>query len=480
MKLSPTLESATMTLATVPTPPWLGPMDDVISPWDGSVVGAVPAHGPDDVDAACKRAAKALARRDFPQHRRAEVLDRAAVLVAASLPELSRLIVAESGKPLVDARGEVARCVDTLRLSAAEARRMCGTLVPLEATESGAGRLGFALRVPAGVVAAITPFNFPLNLVAHKLGPAIAAGCPVVLKPAEQTPLTAVRFVDLLIEAGLPRDWVSLVTGTGEDVGAPLASHPLVRVVSFTGSVPVGRAISSAAHDKRVLLELGANAPVIVQPDADLARVVAAIRKAGFSNAGQSCISTQRVLVHESRHQQLLSMLRDAVSTLVCGDPRDEATEVGPLICPADTERVRAWLVEALEGGGQLVVGGELDGPVLRPAVVDTPPLTSRLYAEEVFGPVITVTPYSCLDEAIALANDSRFGLQVGIFTSDLGTALRVIEDLEFGGVIVNDVPTWRADQQPYGGLRDSGNTREGPAYTVEDFTELRFVALRA
>jgi acyl-CoA reductase-like NAD-dependent aldehyde dehydrogenase len=460
--------------------PWPGPWDEVLSPWDGSVVGAVPAHGPDEVDAACARAATALARKDFPQHRRAEVLDRAALLVSAASTELSRLIAREGGKPLADARGEVARCVDTLRLSATEARRLCGTLVPLGATEAGAGRLGFALRVPAGVVAAITPFNFPLNLVAHKLGPAIAAGCPVVLKPAEQTPLTAVRLVELLVEAGLPHDWVCVVTGTGEAVGAPLAAHSAVRVVSFTGSVPVGRAISRAAHDKRVLLELGSNAPVVVEPDADLTRVVPAIRKAGFSNAGQSCISTQRILVHQSRHQELLSMLREAVGSLVTGDPQVETTEVGPLIRPAETARVRTWVEEALESGGDLVVGGGLDGPVLQPTVVDQPPLTSRLYAEEVFGPVVTVTPYASFDEAVALANDSRFGLQVGVWTSDLGRALQAIEDLEFGGVLINDVPTWRADQQPYGGLRDSGNTREGPAYAVEELTELRFVALRA
>jgi acyl-CoA reductase-like NAD-dependent aldehyde dehydrogenase len=453
--------------------------DEVRSPWDDSVVGRVPSHGPADVDRACLRAAAALARKDFPQHRRAAVLDVAASLVAAATTELSVLIARETGKPVVDARGEVTRCVDTLRLSAAEARQLCGSVVPLEATASGAGRLGFSLRVPAGVVAAITPFNFPLNLVAHKLGPAIAAGCPVVLKPAEQSPLTALRLVGLLVEAGLPHDWVSVVTGTGERVGAPLVSHPVVRVVSFTGSVPVGRAISAAAHDKRVLLELGSNAPVIIEPDADLGRVVAAIRKAGFSNAGQSCISTQRVLVHESRHAELVSLLRDAVGSIVCGDPLEESTEVGPLICPEETVRVRSWIARAIDGGGRLVVGGDVVGRVLHPTVVDGAPLLSKLYAEEVFGPVITVTPYATLDEAVELANDSRFGLQAGVFTNDLGTALRLMNALEFGGVIVNDVPTWRADQQPYGGLRDSGNTREGPAYAVQDFTELRFVALQ-
>lgn len=452
---------------------------EVRNPYDGSDLARVPALGASHVDAACTAAAAALARRDFPQHRRAAVLDRAAELLAARAEEHARTIALEAGKPLADARGEVARCVDTLRFSATEARTLAGDVVPMEASASGAGRFGFAVRQPAGVVAAITPFNFPLNLVAHKLGPAIAAGCPVVLKPADQTPLSAIRLVDLLVEAGLPDDWISVLTGTGVDVGEPLVTHPAVRVVSFTGSVGVGRRIERVAAGKRVALELGSNSPVLVEPDADIDRVVTAIRKAGFSYAGQSCISTQRVLVHEQLYDKLLQALRDAVATLVVGDPMDDATEVGPLISAREIERVLAWLRAAMDAGAD-VTGGERRGNAVTPAVVADPPRDLDVYRGEVFGPVITVTPYSDFGEAIALANDSAFGLHAGVFTNDIGTALRAARELDFGGVLINEVPTFRADQQPYGGLRDSGNTREGPAYTVDDLTELKFVMFAA
>jgi acyl-CoA reductase-like NAD-dependent aldehyde dehydrogenase len=452
----------------------------VRNPYDGTEVGRVPACSANDVDTACAAAAAALGRDDFPQHRRAEVLDRAATLLADRSEEFVRTVALEAGKPLRDARGEVARGVNTLRLSATAARSLAGDMLPLEGSADGVGRLGFTLRVPVGVVAAITPFNFPLNLVAHKLGPAIASGCPVVLKPAEQTPITAIRLVDLLVEAGLPHDWVSVLTGTGAEVGAPLVAHPLVRLVSFTGSVAVGRAIERAAVGKRVTLELGSNAPVIVEPDADLARVAAAVRWAGFAYAGQSCISTQRVLVHESRHGELVKLLDEAVSTLTVGDPLDEATEVGPLIAPGETERVRSWVAAAADAGAKIVTGGRVEGPVLLPTVLDEPPLTSDVWRKEVFGPVVTVTPYADFSEAVRLANESDFGLHVGVFTADLGTALRAVRELDYGGVLVNEVPTWRADQAPYGGRRDSGNTREGPAYAIEEMTELRFVMLRA
>lgn len=452
---------------------------DVHSPYDGAEIARVPALDAGHVAEACAAAAVALARDDFPQHRRAEVLERAAHLLAERTEEYAVTVAREAGKPIRDARGEVTRCVDTLRFSAVEARKLAGEMIPLGASAVGAGRLGFALRQPIGVIAAITPFNFPLNLVAHKLGPAIAAGCPVVLKPAELTPLSAIRLVDLLVEAGLPVDWISVVTGTGMDAGVPLACHPTPAMVSFTGSVAVGRSIQRAAIGKRVALELGSNAPVIVEPDADLDRVVTAVRKGGFSYAGQSCISTQRVLVHHSLYDKLLGALRDAVATLTLGDPLDEATDVGPLISEAATTRVLAWLAAAREAGAE-VTGGELRGGLLTPAVVADPPRHLEVYRQEVFGPVITVTPYTDFDEAVALANDSDFGLQAGVFTQDLSTALRAARKLEFGGVLINEVPTFRADQQPYGGLRDAGNTREGPAYTVGEMTELRFVMFSA
>ena len=445
---------------------------EVLSPFDGAPVARVPALGADHVAEAVAAAEAALVRGDFPQQRRAEVLERAAELLAERTEEFAVTIAREAGKPIRDARGEAARCVATFRYSAVEARKLGGEVIPMDG-------LAFALRHPIGVVAAISPFNFPLNLVAHKLGPAIAAGCPVVLKPAELTPLSAIRLVDLLVEAGLPADWISVVTGTGAAAGMPLVEHPGPAVVTFTGSVGVGRRIQDAAPRKRVLLELGSNAPVIVEPSADLDRVIEAIRTGGFSYAGQSCISTQRVLASHEIYDKLLDGLRTAVATLVVGDPLAEETEVGPMISEAAAARVESWLAAARAAGAE-VTGGVRRGSLLTPAVVADPPRHLDVYRQEVFGPVITVTPYADLDEAIALANDSDFGLQAGIFTTDLGAALRAARELAFGGVLINQVPTFRADQQPYGGLRDAGNTREGPAYAVQEMTELRFVMVSA
>lgn len=452
--------------------------DEVRNPFNGSLVGRVPKCTAADVDRACHAAEKVLRRKDFLQWQRAEVLDAAALLVRERAADFASLIVAEAGKPLRDASGEVARCVDTLRFSAAAARTLSGEMVALDASQSAAGRIGFALRMPIGVVAAITPFNFPLNLVAHKLAPAIAAGCPVVLKPADKTPLSSLLLVETLIEAGLPADWISVVTGDGPSVGAPLIAHAVPALISFTGSVAVGKSIQKDAPGKKVLLELGSNAPVIIAADADLSRAVARIKVGGYSYAGQSCISTQRVLVHSSLHDELVGLLSQAVSELVVGDPADEGTEVGPLIRPQENERVLSWIADAVAKGGTVTAGGEMRDGLLLPTVVDRPPWDSQLVQGEVFGPVVTVTSFETFDEAISLANDSDYGLQVGIFTPDIALAMQGARELEFGGVLINEVPTFRADQQPYGGLRDSGNTREGPAYTVAELTELRFVML--
>lgn len=455
-----------------------GRWDPVLNPFTREAFIEVAALDASHVDAACQAAQKALERKDFPQHKRAEVLDATARLIAEHADYLATLIVTEAGKPLRDAKGEVSRAIDTFRFSAAECRRLSGEMVAMEASAAGTGRLGFALRRPIGVVAAITPFNFPLNLVAHKLAPAVAAGCPVVLKPADKTPISALRLVALMREAGLPADWISVVLGDGESVGQPLIAHPIPKVISFTGSVPVGKAIAKAAPDKKVLLELGSNSPVILAEDADLDRAVGRIRVGGFSYAGQSCISTQRILVHRSRHAELVEKLGKAVGSIVVGDPADEATEVGPLIRPSEIERILGWINAAVERGATLVTGGTVTGGLLEPTVLDTPPWDSEVVSKEIFGPVVTVTPFDSFADAIRLANDSDFGLQVGLFTQDVSLALKAVEDLDFGGVLINEVPTFRADQQPYGGLRDAGNTREGPAYAVHEFTELRFVML--
>ena len=456
-------------------------MIEVHNPFDGSLVGRVPACGAVDVDRAVAMARQALAS-PLPLWRRAAILDAAAVRLAARREEFARTIAAEAAKPIRTARVEVDRAVGTFQFSAAEARKLSGEVIPLDALAAGEGKIGFTLRVPIGVVGAIAPFNFPLNLVVHKVGPAIAAGCSVVLKPASQTPLSSVMLADMLIgECGLPAEYLHVVTGGGSTVGNALVDHPDVALITFTGSPDVGWGIRARAPKKRVGLELGNNAPVIIEPSGDWKGAAAKIRVAGFSHAGQSCISTQRIFVHRSVAADFTDELVRQVSTLVVGDPLDEATEVSALISTSERDRVRSWITEATEGGARVLLGGDVDAVgVLRPTVIADVRPDMKVCAGEVFGPVVTISVYDDVDDALRLANDSAFGLQAAIFTADIGTALRAVRTLDYGGVLVNEVPTWRADQQPYGGLRDSGNTREGPAYSVREMTEIRMVVLGA
>lgn len=451
----------------------------VENPYTREAFAAVPLCGADEVKRACHAAAEALRRDDFPLYRRAEVLTSAAALIRERADEFAQSITRESGKTIDAARGETARCVDTFAFAAVEARRLAGEMVAMEASAAGAGKLGFAIRVPLGVVAAITPFNFPLNLVAHKLAPAIAAGCPVVLKPAPQTPLTAIRLVELLIEAGLPEDWISVVTDAGKEAAEPLVEHAIPKMITFTGSAPVGWMIAAKAPKKRVVLELGSNSPVIFEPDTELEAIMPRLKTAAFGVAGQSCISVQRVLVHESLHDEFLEKVKALAESLVCGDPMDEKTDIGPLIRAADNVRIEEWIEEAVTAGAQVITGGKTKDNLFPATVVDDVPGDVRLSCQEVFGPVIAVHTYGSFDEAIELANRSAFGLHCGVFTHDVGKALKAIKRLDFGGVLINEMPTYRADQQPYGGIGESGNTREGPAYTIKEMTELRFVSLQ-
>ena len=371
--------------------------------------------------------------------------------------------------------------VDTLTFSAVEARKLTGSTVPMEASAAGVGKLGVILRVPLGVVGAISPFNFPLNLVAHKLGPAIAAGNAVVLKPASQTPLSSMKLAEILIEAGLPNGWLSVIPGGGRSVGNALVEHELTAAISFTGSAPVGWGIRSRVPHKRVGLELGSNAPLIVNHDGDWEQAADKARIHAFSHAGQSCISTQRILVHEEVADRFTERLVANVEALKVGDPLDPETDVGPLISPADRDRVKQWIDEAVESGGEILTGGELvdEGRCLAPTVVAHPDPEARVWCEEIFGPVATVDRFTDFEAALERANDSKFGLQAGVFTRDLGNGIKAAETLEFGGVLINEVPTFRADQQPYGGVKDSGNTREGPAYSIIEMTEQRFVTFQ-
>jgi acyl-CoA reductase-like NAD-dependent aldehyde dehydrogenase len=458
-----------------------GEWGEVESPYDGSLVGRVALGDEATVERAVAAAQEAFESADFPQHERAATLSRAAELVGGRIDELALTIAAEAGKPLKTATLEARRCVDTLTFSAVEARKLTGGTVPMAASPAGAGKLGVMLRVPYGVVGAISPFNFPLNLVAHKLGPAIAAGNAIVLKPAGQTPISALKLAKILEEAGLPNGWLSVIPGPGSQVGNAIVEHELTRAITFTGSASVGWDIRSRVPHKKVNLELGSNAPLIVHSDGDWERAADKAQMHAFSHAGQSCISIQRILVHEEVADAFKQRLVANVAKLRVGDPLDSETDVGPLITPDDRDRVKAWVDEAVAAGAELLTGGELvdDGRCLAPTLLSAPPKDARVWCEEIFGPVATIDTYSSFDEALAMANDSKFGLQAGVFTRDLGRGLQAGNTLEFGGVLINEVPTFRADQQPYGGVKDSGNTREGPAYAVIELTEERFVTLQ-
>jgi acyl-CoA reductase-like NAD-dependent aldehyde dehydrogenase len=424
-------------------------------------------------------AAEAALREPLPAHRRAEILVRVAGQLGRRHDEVARQISDEAGKPMKSARVEAMRGMSTYTMAAVEARRLAGEVVPMDASQAGEGKLAFTLRTPVGIVGAISPFNFPLNLVAHKIAAALAAGCAVVLKPATHTPLSALLLAELEHEAGLPPGWLNVVVGPADEIGEVLVSDDRVAAISFTGSRGVGWGLRERAPRKRVLLELGNATPVIVEPDADLDDAAAKMAAHAFAFAGQSCISVQRIYVQKDAYDGFLERFVPRVDALVVGDPADEETDVGPVIDEGSRARILEWIEEARAAGARILAGGGLEDGVIRPTVIADAGPELKVSCQEVFGPVCTVNAYDSLDEAIALANGTRYGLQAGIFTPRLQTALRAARELEFGGVTVNEAPTFRADQMPYGGVKDSGNTREGPHYAVRELTEERIVVLQ-
>ena len=452
-----------------------GAWTEVRSPFSGELVGRVAAGGTAEAQAAVDAAAAAL-EAPIPAHERARILDRTAQLLDERSEEAARIISSEAGKPLKAARLEAQRAISTYTFSAVEARKLAGTTVPMDASQAGAGKLAFTLRLPIGVVGAISPFNFPLNLVAHKIAPALAAGCPVVLKPASTTPLSALFLAELEQDAGLPAGWLNVVSGSASQIGDVLVADERVKLITFTGSGEVGWGIAERAHRKRVKLELGNATPAIVCADAP-AGTAAKLAANAFSFAGQSCISVQRIFVLDPAWDSFVAEFVPAVEQLVVGDPADPATDVGPVISDGDRERILAWVQESK---GEILSGGEAtaDG-VIRPTVIAAPAPGDKVQCEEVFGPVVTLTRVSSLEEAIRQANATRFGLQAAVFSRDIQTCLRAVRELEFGGVTVNEAPTYRADQMPYGGVKASGNTKEGPAWTVREMTEERLVVLQ-
>jgi acyl-CoA reductase-like NAD-dependent aldehyde dehydrogenase len=452
-----------------------GAWTEVRSPYSGELLGRVAKGGRVEAGRALDAAARAF-ERPLPAHERARILDATARLLEERHDEAARTISGEAGKPMKAARVEAQRAVSTFTFAAVEARKLAGETVPMDASPAGEGKLAFTLRLPIGIVGAISPFNFPLNLVAHKVAPALAAGCPVVLKPAGKTPLSALFLAGLMEEAGLPPGWLNVVPGSASEIGDALVEDERVKLLTFTGSGDVGWGLAERAHRKRVKLELGNSTPAIVCADAP-AGTAKKLAANAFSYAGQSCISVQRIFVLDAGWDDFVAELVPAVEALVVGDPAEEETDVGPVIDEDDRDRVLAWIRES---AGEVLTGGDTtpDG-LIRPTVIASPARDDKVQCEEIFGPVVTVTRVASLDDAIEQANATRYGLQAAIFSADLATCLDAARRLEFGGVTVNEAPTFRADQMPYGGVKASGNTREGPAWTVREMTEERLVVLQ-
>jgi acyl-CoA reductase-like NAD-dependent aldehyde dehydrogenase len=457
----------------VETGDWL----DVRSPYSRDVVGRVARGGAGETRRAIDAAERALAE-PLPAHKRAEILVKVAGLIGRRHEEVARTISDEAGKPIKTARVEASRAMSTYTFAAVEARKLAGEMVPMESAQAGEGKLGFTVRKPIGVIGAISPFNFPCNLVAHKLAPALAAGCPVVLKPASQTPLSALLLAELEEEAGLPAGWLSVVVGKASEIGDVLVEDERVKLITFTGSGDVGWSLQERAPRKRVKLELGNSTPVIVAADADVDAAAAKLAANAFSFAGQSCISVQRIYVERSAFDQFVAAFMPKVEALKVGDPSDDETDVGPVIDEGARSRIGSWIEEARTSGAEVLAGGET-GELLKPTVLTHVGDDQKVSCEEVFGPVVILNPSESVDEAIDRANGTRFGLQAGVFTASLDTALRAADRLEFGGVMINEAPTFRSDQMPYGGIKASGNTKEGPAWAVREMTEERLVVIQ-
>ena len=450
----------------------------IYSPWDGSEVATVSVGGRDEAMRAVDAAADAM-KEGLATHERAVILDRAALGVEDRADELATIMALEIGKPVTAAHVEIGRCVETFRFSAAAARTLSGRVIQMDAHRAGPNHLGFTLRVPIGVVAAITPFNFPLNLAAHKVGPALAAGCATVLKPPSGAPLTNLLLTEILWKAGLPPGWLSVVVGNSAEIGDVFVEDERVRAITFTGSSKVGWELRARAPRKRVALELGNSTPLIVCADANLEAAAHVAAATGFGFAGQSCISVQRVLVEDSAFDRFTDLLTARARATRLGDPLDPETVVGPLISTDERDRVVQALDAARSSGARELVGGRGEHDHLMPTVLTDVPRDADAYCKELFGPVVVVNRFARFEDALEMANETPYGLQAGIYTRDIDRALTAAARLEFGGVTINETPSFRVDQMPYGGVKESGNTREGPMDTVLELTEERMVVVR-
>ncbi|WP_123040426.1 aldehyde dehydrogenase family protein [Cohnella candidum] len=451
----------------------------LFSPYDGRAIAEVPSANEREVDAAISAAERAKpAMRQMPAHRRAAILEKLAALLQERREEAALIIAREAAKPLKTALAEVDRTVQTYKFAAEEAKRIQGETIPLDAAPGGENRIGYTIREPLGVVAAITPFNFPMNLVAHKVGPAIASGNTVVLKPANQTPLSAYFIGELLEEAGLPAGALNIVSGSGRAIGDLLVTDPRIAKITFTGSPEVGVSIRAKAGLKRVTLELGSNSALIVDDHVNLDSIIARCVTGAYSYQGQVCISLQRIYVVGNKFEEFAAKFIAVAGQLKLGDPLDPATDVSALITKKDVERSLEWIEEAKEHGAEVALGGFAEGGMLHPTVLLNVSPHASVSCKEAFAPIVLINKAESVEEAVEFVNDSDFGLQAGIYTNDIHTALNAAERLQVGGVMVNDIPTFRVDQMPYGGVKNSGMGREGVKYAIEEMTELKLIVI--
>jgi len=449
----------------------------VLRPFDASVyeeIASADAGLIEEAFALCERARPVI--RAMTRKERADVLFKVSGRLEADRERLSTILVSEAGKTIKEARTEVGRAANTFRFAGEEAKRLGGEIVPFDAVANGVGRQGFSMKVPIGTVVAITPFNFPLNLAAHKIAPAMAAGNPFILKPASQTPVSGIELVRIVLECGWPPEGAHVVPGRGGAIGDALVTDPRGAMVTFTGSAVVGKRISSLAGYKRIAMELGSNSAVVVTETADLDFAAERIVRGGFALAGQVCISVQRVIAHRMIFEDLVSRCAEITACMKVGDPLDEATDMGPMIDERAAAGFHEWVEEARGLGAGIVAGGNLEGTLHEPTIITNLPREAALWTEEAFGPVIVINHYDKFEEAVEAVNDSKYGLQGGIFTGKVEEAFEAVNRFEVGGVIINDVPTFRVDQMPYGGVKDSGIGREGLKYAIEEMTEDKLI----
>ncbi|UFU00387.1 aldehyde dehydrogenase family protein [Radiobacillus kanasensis] len=451
---------------------------DVLDKYSQDVYATVAKAGEAEVDKAISSAEIAFQTTQLSAYKRYEILKRVSELMLEQQDELALGIVKEAGKPLKQAKGEIVRSAQTFEWAAEEAKRITGEGVPVEAAPGSENRMAFTIKVPVGVIGAISPFNFPLNLVSHKVAPAIAAGNTVVLKPASTTPTTAIKLAEIFEKAGLPNGFFNVVVGSGSTVGNQMMKDNRIKLYTFTGSAEVGLKLKQNTGLNKLILELGNNSPVIIDKEADIAKASQLTAEKSFAFAGQVCISVQRVYVHEDVRDEFQRKFMEAVQTLKVGDPNDSDTDVGPMISEKEAIRAEEWILEAKEQGAKLLCGGTRKGPLLEPTVLVDVHKTMRVVCEEVFAPIVSIIPYRDLDACIDEINESPYGLQGGIFTQNINTAFYAAKKVEVGGMMINDASQYRVDLMPYGGVKDSGSGKEGPKYSIDEMTEERLVVL--